>query len=81
MRKKKKQVQPELEYPPNLIEGKILKINYSIPGSLVLNADTSKISTAKVPSMKKTIKLIPKTKLILYNMTTKKRVILKIFKT
>lgn len=72
MQKKKKQSQLKIEYPRNLIEGKILKIDYSIPGSLVLNADTSKISIAKVPSMKKTIKLTPKTKLVLYNMVTKK---------
>jgi len=72
MRKRKKQIQPALEYPHNLIEGKILKINYSIPRSLILNVDTSKISTAKASSMKKTIKLTPKTKLVLYDMATKK---------
>jgi len=72
MQKKKKQIQPEIEYPYNLIEGKILKINHSAPRSLVLDADTSKISTAKSPSMEKIIKLTPETKLVLYDMSTKK---------
>jgi len=80
MRKRKKQIQPALEYPHNLIEGEILKINYSSFRSFVLNMSTSKISTAKIPSMKKTIKLTSKTKLVLYNMTTKKESPLKFLK-
>lgn len=60
------------EYPHNLIEGQISEIDSSKPASFILEADTSKISTAKTPSMKKTIKLTSKTELVLYDMTTKK---------
>ncbi len=60
------------EYPHNLIEGQISEIKHSEPTNFILDADTSKISTAKTLSMKKTIKLSSKTELVLYNMTTKK---------
>jgi len=42
-----------------------------------LEADTSRISTAKNPSMKKTIKLSKKTEIVLYDMATKKESSLK----
>ncbi len=60
------------EYPHNLLEGQISEIDPLKPASFILEADTSKISTAKTPSMKKTIKLSSKTEIVLYNMTTKK---------
>ncbi len=60
------------EYPHNLIEGQISEIDYSGPTSFILDADTSKISTAKASSLKKTIKLTSKTEIVLYDMTTKK---------
>jgi len=80
MRKKRSQLQSKTKYPHNLVEGKVLKVNYSSPRSFVLDVNTSKISTAKIPSMKKTIKLTSKTKLVFYNMTTKKESSLKFSK-
>jgi len=68
----KTQTAQEEAYPHNLIEGTILEIDHSKPTSFVLDANTSKISTAKTPSMEKTIKLSKKTKLVLFDMTTKK---------
>ncbi|MBZ9572766.1 hypothetical protein KJA17_01035 [Patescibacteria group bacterium] len=60
------------EYPHNLIQGVISEIDSSDPTKFVLEADTSKIATAKLPSMEKTIKLTENTKLVVYDMSTKK---------
>ena len=65
------------EYPHNLIQGTISEIDPSKPTSFVLEADTSKISTAKTPSMKKTIKLSKETEIVLYDMATQKESSLK----
>lgn len=68
---------PAEEYPHNLIQGTISEIDSSKPTSFVLEADTSKITTAETPSMKKTIKLNKKTEIVLYDMATKKESSLK----
>ena len=68
---------PAEEYPHNLIEGTISEIDPSKPTSFVLEADTSKITTAETPSMEKTIKLTKDTEIVLYDMATKKESSLK----
>ncbi len=64
----------EQEYPHFLLEGTVKSKTSS---SLVIEADTSKITPAKKNSMDKTIKTTSKTKFVLYDMAKKKEALLK----